>query len=476
MQSFDTRSVTRRRLLQHIAGLGLGRSLAPLTVQLGAVAAALTATQSAAAVNDYKALVCVYLDGGLDHLDALVPYDTTNYNRLASFRAGMMAPRDALLTLNGATQGGMSVAMNPELPRLRALYNSGRLAVVTGVGSLLQPTTKAGLRSGQAYPPGAGSHNDGNAMFHTLGIEGTQYGWGGKVLDLFESANSGSLFTSLSIGRYNAFGSGLKTQQFQSNELAQAENIALLGGTSVFTSPQGPAALLAVLRQGTGNLLEDAVLGTAQRVMDGSTQLAAAFAASSVPDVFVRDGTDIGRYYGDNSLGKQLRTVARAIQQRGMLGSPKRQIFFCDFGGFDTHGGTPTDRLRFVDRALDWFHGEMVRQGLANQVTLFTTTEFGRTLKSNGDGTDHGWGGVTWVLGGAVKGGSLYGSLVDTDPKSAAWIGHAGSDDANVFQIPTLSTEQYGATLASWFGVSATDIATIFPNLNRFSPANLGFL
>jgi uncharacterized protein (DUF1501 family) len=488
-------NLARRQFLERATSLGAS-SVIPLRLQLAAAAAlgAASSTAAHAASNSgdgYKALVCVYLSGGNDHLNTLTPYDTTNYNRLATiYRPSMVEARAKLNPLylaNGTSllsQGGLNAALHPNLSRIAKIFNSNRkLAILNGVGTMTQPFTKADYNLGILnLPPGAASHNDGNSMFHTLGTEGARYGWGGRMLDTLSAFNGNSLFPSLGVGYYNAFGSGERTQQFTTDENADARNVEFVGKTSMFGSSTGPAELEAITREKSSNYLEDAHSDIYRRLLNGTTQIASAYAATtSVLDgVFSRQtdmndkSPDAKDWWQYNSLGKQLRSVARLIKARQNLGGVKRQVFFCDLRGFDTHDALLTQHgalMSYLDRALSAFHEEMERQGVSDQVTLFTTSEFGRPLYSNGNGTDHGWGGTSFIMGGAVNGGQIYGDLAEMDVASNDYLANNNS-----ILIPKISVEQYGATLAKWMGVNDTDLNVLFPYLSRFSKRDLGFL
>ena len=459
---------SRREFLHRAAAFGGLGAASPMALQLAASGAA-----AAPAASDYKALVCIYLQGGNDHLAAFTPYDTTSYNALAALRAPLMLDRGSLLPLSPLTaQSGRQIGMHPKFTRAKTLWDQKRLAVVSGVGPMTQPVTKAQLDSGAVpLPSGAASHNDGNSMFHALGIEGTRYGWGGRLLDLMASSNTSPLFASIAQGQNNPFGSGLTTMQFQTSERGVAENITGLGRTDLFGSKTAPAKLAAILAANPTNDLEAAYLEVINRVTSSAQAGAQAFANSQTIPTFTGPDTTTGR---DNVLGFRLQTVARLIQQHRTLGA-KRQVYFIEMRGYDTHGGQVASLDRQysqLDVAIGYFQGVLDTIGLANSVTTFTTSEFGRCITDNNSGTDHGWGSASMVFGGAVKGGDLYGRLPEIGLSSPDFRINGGAPS----QIPTVSVEQLGATLGKWFGVTDTELNDVFPLLSRFTPRVLNLL
>lgn len=468
----------RRAFLAAAARFGGLRAVGPLGLQCAALAA-LSSPSARASGDDYKALVCVNLLGGNDQLATLYDATPSSLAQLSRFRPGLVPARDALLPITPATaQPGRQPALHPELVRLRARFAAGQVAIVAGIGTLEHPLTRAQAEAGAPLPAGNGSHNDGNALWHTLGPDGTLYGWGGLMLDALASANGASPYGSVSVGFYNAFGSGRTVQQFHVSEDGYAMTIegleaadaARLGNVDHFGSTRFAADLQAWIGGTPSHLIEREYVRTYRRVMDGAAQLNAAFKATeSFPRFFTGQADTVA--FRDNRLGYELRSVARLIQQRQSLGV-RRQVFFVDHFGYDNHGALVVDhgrRMRELDAALGYFDDVIGQLGLRDQVTVFTTTDFGRALIANGDGTGHGWGGVQFIQGGAVRGGDLYGALPSTDPASADYLPSSA-------QIPRFAVEQSVATLGRWLGVSDADLRSILPRWGRFSPATLGFM
>ncbi len=459
------KNLNRRDLLRQLALMG---GAVPMGLPMQAMAAA-----STPALNDYKALVCVYLHGGNDHFNTVVPYDSTNYNLLASYRPGLVPARNLLSPLPTiANQGGRQAAFHPELPKLDALYRARRLAVVHGLAPMIEPVTRAELYSGKkSLPPAAGSHNDGNAMFHTLGREGTRYGWGGRMLDLLLTSQTKSTFASIAAGFTNAFGSGQITPQINVDIAGVANGLAGVDDAQLFGSSLGPGTMRSLQGQVGNNLLQRAYRDTVYRLLDSTTVIRQALANSTSIPEFTGPDDSSGR---DNLLGHGLRTIARLIQQQARFGA-QRQVFYIELHGFDTHGGLVPmhgSLMRKINFALAYFQEQIDAMGLSNQVVTFTSSEFGRTLSTNGDGTDHGWGGLSLVMGSPVVGGEIYGSLPDMRRDSDDFQALGGGPNS----IPKISVEQFGATLAKWFGVPDGQMDTLFPLLGRFSPRYLPFL
>lgn len=464
--------LSRRGMMGGGLGLiGLG-GLSGLGTQLVAASSA-----SAAVATDYRALVCVYLNGGLDHLNTLIPYDSSNYNALRGYRSNVLPDRTRLSPLAPkSSQGGRQVALHPALPNLSALFASGELALLTGIGHLEQPVSRAGLTAGtDRLPMATGSHNDGGSFVHNLGPEGTPYGWGGRTLDILSSLNPDPLLSSINIGLSCSFGSGFKTQTITYGDIA---GIPGTSGTLFGSTTAAEEVRKMLERTDIANSLGSDYAAVNQLVLKANAQIRQIQQSSANVAPLPADTGQPNYQTGwrDNSLAHDLRTVLQIISQQSVTGL-KRQIFFVSLLGFDTHGGTVEnlDQRLYIrlDNAFSYFFKSLQSMGLERNVTLFTTSEFGRSLLGNASqGTDHGWGGVSFVMGGGVKGGDIYGSLVDIDPKGPGFDPSQNGQLA----IPTMSWDQYGATFARWLGVANGSIPDIFPNIGRFASRDLGFL
>lgn len=459
---------SRRAFLKSAAGFAALGAGGPLAMQLASLASA----SEASAAGGYKALVCVFLNGGNDNFNTLTPSDTANYNALAKLRPDFITPKAKLLSLNGATQNGLSVALHPDLINVRSIYNSGRLAILPNVGVLDEPITRAQIiNQTKLQPSSVGSHNDSSSQWHTFGSEGTRHGWGGRMLDSLYGMKKSS-FASISVGYFNPFGTGNNTEQFRVYPDGIVENFAGVNKVAYLGSPVGAATVKKFVTESSSeNLLRKQYTALTKRTFDGVNQLQSAL--NEVKNDFLWSETragDPGELYRQNDLLYQMRVVARLIKQRAKL-DVTRQVFFVELLGFDLHSGIAQQHaglLRQADVALGYFDDCLGQMGMRDSVMTFTTSEFGRNLPQNGDGTDHGWGGVQFIMGGGVKGGKLYGALPEIGLNSQNF-------SPTTCLIPTVASAQVVATIGKWFGVSPSTLSDFIPNLKNFSPRYLDF-
>jgi uncharacterized protein (DUF1501 family) len=444
-------NTNRRRLLQGIGAAASSRLVLPLGLNLAAISSA-----SAQTANDYRALVCVYLGGGNDHINMLVPSDTTSFNKYSQARGALTRARSTLLGITPTTsQGGKEVSMHANLAGIKSLFDAQKLAVVASTGPLIVPVTKTnyGLPT-TPLPPQLFSHSDQGIFWMSSQRNGGQNGWCGRFGDLLAPQNTNSAFTTVSVFGFTKILVGQSTSFFVASEYGAP--------SAYFDAGSGLDA--ALTRSSTRkNLLEKAYAQVHENLRDNASVLSTAI----VPESTFATPPGGGR----NSLAQQLLTVARIIACRNTIGA-KRQVFYVQLGGFDTHSGQNERHdalMTELNDALVYFDACMTTLNASKQVTLFTFSEFGRTLTSNGDGTDHGWAGHQLVMGGAVNGKNIYGTLPTIDSNSPDFLA-----DGN--QIPTIAVEQYGATLAKWMGVNDAGINDIFPNLGNFNQRDLGFL
>ncbi|HRN62535.1 MAG TPA: DUF1501 domain-containing protein [Luteimonas sp.] len=420
------------------------------------------------AFNDYKALVCVFLFGGNDALNSVIPYDTTAYQRYAQARATLAVPRANLLPLTALAGGGASDGAQYALQAstrdgdaigtggMRQLFDSGRMAILGNVGTLVRPVTKADYVAGRAeLPPQLYSHNDQSSYWQTSAAN-VDTGWGGRIADLLHDANPDAFIpigTSLNTGSQLLSGRG-------------SHYVVGNDGPRLFSYLEWDAGVRrAYLALNADNPqahpFERHFAASFRRARENAWAVTDALESSS----------PLQTAFPAQHLGRQLAMVARMIKVRQVLGL-KRQIFYVSLGGFDHHDGLLDDHpvlLAQVSHALKAFHDATVELGVADSVTTFTASDFGRTLSSNGDGSDHGWGAHHFVVGGAVRGGRFYGTMpvLQNDGPDAAEGGR---------MIPTTAVDQYAATLARWFGVADGDLDLVFPNLRNFAGRNLGFM
>jgi len=448
--------VSRRRFIQSSA-LGLaGASLANLP---GAVRAELLGSN--AAFTDYKSLVCVFLFGGNDSFNMVVPRSTAEYGVYANSRQNLAVARDVLLPIQPLTNDGAQYGLHPGMTGIRDLFEGGRAAVVANLGPLIQPTTRDQyLNRSVALPPQLFSHNDQQDQWNTLrGRAAIQTGWAGRIADALASETlAQQIALNISLNGTTNFQAGVNTLPY---------TIGTTGAPIYFGMTTAPedldrrAAFEALLAQNWPSIFARAFARVNRRALDTADLVNSALAlAPTLTTVFPA-----------SRLAQQLAMVARLIAVRDEL-DMSRQIFFVAAGGFDTHDNQVADQpdlLTDVSASIAAFHAATVELGIASQVTTFTQSDFGRTLTSNGDGTDHGWGGHQLVVGDTVRGRDIYGSMPRLE------IG--GPDDAGAGRIvPTLSVDQFAATLAKWFGVADAQLGAVAPNLQNFAQRDLGFL
>ncbi|MFO1316874.1 MAG: DUF1501 domain-containing protein [Burkholderiales bacterium] len=423
---------------------------------------------------DYKALVCLNLSGGNDGENTLIRFDTPGYQNYATIRppaSGINVPQSQLLPIQPA-RGGPPLAFHPACALLQSLFNQKKLAVIANVGMLVQPSTRAGLLTGGApRPANLFSHSDQDlAMQSAVHTGAERLGWGGRIADLLDAANPNTLFPPLaSIPALRTFANG-RTSVPLTVPLNPFFQILSSGGESYPSSHQYDVLVDAAMREMLGqsrlNVYDAAAQLYAQEGLAASSALVPILQnpASVVAPMFANLGVGIGQ-----SLGR----VAQLIEGRAQS-QLRRQVFYVDQGGYDTHGqqaGIQQGLLGDLSKSLKAFEDAMDALGLANNVTVFTLSEFGRTFKpASNAGTDHGWGNYAFVMGGAVKGGDFYGTVPTQALNGPDDLGDAGR------WIPTTSLEQYGATLCRWFGIAEGDLPYVFPNLGAFANTNLGFM
>jgi uncharacterized protein (DUF1501 family) len=458
-----TTDASRRAFLRRAGALSLAGSAAPWALNLAAMAEA-----AAANASDYKALVCVFLYGGNDYANTLVPYDSANYAAYQQLRPTLayartalagtaLTPAQAPLDRNGMPH---AYALAPELGKLAPLFDAGQLGVVLNVGPLVQPTTKLQYQNRTApLPPKLFSHNDQQSIWQSSAPEGAGSGWGGRMGDLFEAGNGNATFTCVNVSGNAVYLAGRQAVQYQVSAGGAAAINAL--ARPLFGSTACSDALRALITQPRTQLLEAEYNRVTNRAITANNALSAALAGG--PAIATP-------FAAGNALAAQLKMVARMISVAPALGV-KRQVFFVSMGGFDTHDGLLTVHpklLTGVADALASFHAATQELGVANAVTSFTASDFGRTLTGNNDGSDHGWGSMHFVLGGAVKGKAFYGT--------APVVASDGPDDVGQGRLlPTTSVDQYAATLGRWLGIADADLLQLLPNLANFSQRNLGF-
>lgn len=490
--------LTRRSFTSRLAYAGLGGFAAANTIR--DLRLINTAMAAQGPVTGYKALVCLFLAGGNDASNMIVPTDTTTYDAYTAIRGNLTLPKANLLPLysSGTTPyqdaDGHNYGFHPSFGEMQTLFSEDKLAVVMNVGTLVRPTTKAQYTSGLAAyrPPQLFSHSDQVTQWQTsIPDQPPATGWGGRMTDILDSvANpNGSISMSVSLNGANTWEVGNLVSQYQvSTSGAVVLSGSFMSGTSARVRAMRDILYngAATIAQSHTNLQRGAVAAITENAIATGDLLNTNIAAT----VEVAQG---GTWtwttpFPNNDLGNQMKMIARLIQARGDAATPQvnkfnmaRQIFFCQAGGYDTHtsqvlvAGTdqPTNPagahytlLNTVSECMYAFQRAMEQIGASNSVTTFTASDFGRTLPTNSQGSDHGWGSHHLVMGGAVNGGQLYGQL-------PAYAVNGPNDTGLGRWIPALAVDQHAATLARWFGVDSSEMATIFPNLSRF-PGSYG--
>ncbi len=450
-------AISRRFFLQGCSALGtLG-----LTSTIGNLRLINAAAAAESGLGDYKALVCVFLYGGNDSMNLLVPTSEPEYGIYAQDRQNLALPKGSLLNM-GDLGDGRTFGMPPETSALRDLFNEGALAFAANVGTLLYPMTKADyLNKTLPRPPQLYSHNDQQHQWQTSIPDLTERsGWGGKMADLLYNLNDNSqLSMSISLAGYNTFQVGDIVSQYHLSSSGSVVGLELPGNSSSPRRQALEAAVQQLILQ-SDHLYGRAHSAIKQRALDNVTLINDALA--QVPDPTTP--------FPDSSLGKQLKTAARMIKAAPSLGM-RRQVFFCAKGGFDTHDDQETRLpalLSDISDSIAAFYRATQELGFGDQVTTFTASDFGRTFNSNGTGSDHGWGSHQLVVGGAVQGRAVYGQIPTLEM--------AGPDVVGRAFLPTTAVDSYSATLARWFGISAGNLPLVVPNIGRFGTSDMGFM
>jgi uncharacterized protein (DUF1501 family) len=506
--SQSRREFIRRAACAAVGTVALNATLRDLRFMNAAVA------QSNIPTGDYKALVCIFLAGGNDSNNLIIPTIQSEWNNYAAIRTSILAlpisgaPYN-IIPLSPLNSDGHSYGIHPACPELAALFNgtgstTGKLAILFNAGTLVYPLTRAQYQSGAlAKPPQLFSHADQVTQWQTsIPDQPPLTGWGGRVADLLTSVQpNAKISMSITLNGANTFEIGGSSSQYA---VSTSGAVSLSG-----VSGSRLSALTNILGVPYANLQAQAYANVAAHSINTTSLLNNAILATQDPSSsqqfwttpFPGSGTfqvttpTSGTKFSSN-LGPQLKMIARLIEAGSNPNSVfnngtamKRQIFFCNVGGYDLHtgqttGNTPStvvtgahaNLLAELSQCLNAFQAAMDQIGtlhgdpsFSQRVTAFTASDFGRTFPSNGLGSDHGWGSHHLIAGGAVKGRQTYGKFPTLTIN--------GPDDTSTGRwIPTTATDQYFSTLATWFGVDSSNLTTIFPNIGRFSTPNIGFI
>jgi uncharacterized protein (DUF1501 family) len=418
--------------------------------------------------TDYKALVCVFLFGGVDGNNLVIPTDAAGYGQYSAVRPVASGINVASSALNAIQPASVATpfGLHPQLTGLKTLFDQQKMAVLCNVGTLLQPMTKADYTANKYRPSNLYSHSDQqNEWQAAVYDQASRTGWGGRLADRMAAANGGVEFpvvTSTAGITLFMTGSGRSPLAIPTS--------GTFGLQGYNTSNAANNARLVAVQQLLAMDLDNLFVAGASDITGTAIDLSA-----TVSPILGNAGSAVqGQFAGQtSSIAQQLLAVAKLIEARASIGI-RRQIFFVSLGGFDTH----TNELNVLDTllgqlspALKSFYDATVQLGVASNVTTFTLSDFGRTFKpAAGQGSDHAWGNHAFILGGAVKGGDFYGKY----PTLAL----GGADDVTNEGrwLPTTAVDQYAATLATWFGLPPADLATVLPTIGRFPTANLGFM
>ena len=488
-------NATRRQFLRtaSVVSGSVGAAAAPFALNMATLNAAVGQT-----APGYKAIVCMFLYGGCDSSHMVLRTDAASFNEYTRLRGigsdpiALLAPGTApnnnaprasparlggVVTINpkftvSPENNQFGYALHPVMTEVQNLFGAGRLGILANAGPLIAPMTRQEYVSNSVpRPPALGSHNDQQSTWQALQPEGVKTGWGGRIGDMIASQNTNQTFTSITTGGNAVFSAGQTTFQYNVANGGSTQ-IGGISGT-LFGSPTAAATLRGIITAQNEHLFAKEYSSIVNRSIAAQASFQSAFNASTVTAPTQYNVPSTGQNQ-NNGLAQQIQTVARIIGARNAIGA-QRQIFFVSMGGFDTHDNQnmgQADLLARISHAIGYFDSVMSNIGgvdMRNNVTLFTASDFGRTMTTNGDGTDHGWGGHHFVVGGAVKGGEIYGRFPQFQLNT-------GQDAANNAYLPSTPVDSVGATLGRWFGVSDTNIRTIFPNLSNFSNQDLGFL
>lgn len=433
-------------------------TLLNLRLMNGAVAAC----NPPSSFSDYKALVCLFQLGGNDSFNMLVPRNTTGYAEYQTRRQNLALAQGDLLNLTftdtNSETNGWQYGVHPSMPKLRTLFNNSKAAFVANVGTLVEPIANVTELATKEQPLGLYSHSDQIQHWQTTTPQSrASVGWAGRIGDIFNTAAVGSaaITMNIGVGGSNYFLSGNSLVPYTIN----ANGAIALTSYNTAIKPFRAQAVDDILAASYANIFDQTLVIKRNKALDAYDQFSA-----SVTDL---PQTTADRFTAaDSDLADQLHMVAKIIQARASLGA-KRQIFFVSMGGWDHHDEVLNNQLGMlaaVDNAVRAFYDATVDLGVDTSTTLFSSSDFARTLTSNGNGSDHAWGSNVFVVGGAVKGKKVYGQF----PR--LYDGYNRDTGRGRF-IPSTSVDQYGAELASWFGVSDDCLSTVFPNWNNFVAA-----
>ena len=454
------KNISRRKFIGQtgLSLLGTSALLSPLNPlrALGSAAALGSGNKRA----PYKAMVCLLLSGGNDSFNMLIPRGDPEYSQYATTRSNLAIPQSEIIPINPLTGDGQQYGLHPGMPEMAQLFNDGKLSLISNLGTLIRPTTKEEIWNGTAeLPLGLFSHADQVQQWQSGRTnERSAIGWGGRVADLMHNMNSNqNISMNISLSGSNIFENGENTIEFV---------IDRYGGSGIWGYGDEwsfyqfrTSAINSMLERQYADMYQKTYIKTIKKSNDANLEFMQAI--EGVPD--------FNTEFSDNGLSQSFLMIAKSIAARETLGF-ERQIFFVEYSGWDHHDNVlnnQAEMLPEVSKALSEFNSAMEVLETSNNVTTFSMSDFGRTLTSNGNGTDHAWGGNALVMGGAVNGQDMFGTFPSLELGNPLDIGDG-------ILIPTLSTDEYMAEIAMWFGVENNDVSSIFPNLSNFYDIDSG--
>ncbi len=462
LRNMNPEYLRREFLKKSLYGFGGAVGAAGSIQQMRTLQAAAGMNSALSGSGDYKAMVCIFLFGGNDSSNTLIPTGEHDYALYQEGRQHLAIPKEDILPISPATDNGRSYGLHPALPEVKDLFDAGNLAFINNVGSLYAPTSRQDfLSNAQHLPIYLFSHIDQSKQWMTsLARSRETQGWAGRVGDLMQSVNENTQISmNISLGGANYFQTGAEIIPFA---IGTGGTVDIRFDTSRPDFGPHYEKMAEHFRADYGNLFSQEFAKVRNTSFNNHHEISSKL---------IESGELATVFPEKNYLADQLKMVARMIKLREEL-NVRRQIYFCWLGGFDTHMPqleAHHDLLTTLSQAMGSFYQATEELGVANDVVTFTASDFGRTFTSNGAGSDHGWGADHMVMGGGVQGGDLYGTYPILD------LG-GPNDSIRGSWIPTTAVDEFGATLAKWMGVTDTDMPTVFPNLHRFNTPDLGFM
>ncbi len=435
------------------ASMGVTSLLSGIT-NMGLLNAAAAANAPVYNQNDYKALICIYMRGGNDSFNMLVPRGISEYTQYANTRSGLAIQQAELLPINPSNVTDRLFGLHPELPDIQNLFENGNAAFIANIGTLIRPTTLTTYNDREYLPIGLYSHNDQEMLWQTCVPQSrVQLGWGGRMADILHANNANqNISMNIALDGINTFQRGNIVDGY-TIESADTGSVVINGSDqNNFYENLKRQSLDNLLDVNYQNILKQAYSGAVVGAKNNSLEFSAA----------ITNAPAINTVFPNTDIGKRLQMVAKTISARDNL-NVSRQTFFAAQEGFDNHRayGDHSTRMTEFNDAVKAMYDALVEMGMENQVTIFTMSDFGRKLVFNGQGSDHGWGGNATIIGGAVDGQKIYGEYPEL------YLGNS-LDTGGGRIIPTTSCDEYFAELALWFGAATSDLDQIFPNINNF--------